>query len=167
MKILFRIFLLFIGLCALLVWVTPSSAGSSFDEIKKRGYILWGSDAEGGAPYVFPDPKDPSRLVGFEVDLANAIARELGVTARQSQNAWDSLIPALQRGDFNIAMNGIEITPQKQETVLFSVPYYIYTEQLVVRKDNNDIHGVGDLKSRKVGTLSGTVAQEILTKTEG
>ncbi len=167
MKILLRISLLFIGLCALLVWVAPSSAGSSFDEIKKRGYILWGSDAEGGAPYVFPDPKDPSRLVGFEVDLANAIALELGVTARQSQNAWDSLIPALQRGDFDIAMNGIEITPQKQETVLFSVPYYIYSEQLVVRKDNNDIHGVSDLRGKKVGTLSGTVAQEILTKTEG
>ncbi|MBI5100498.1 MAG: ABC transporter permease subunit [Nitrospirae bacterium] len=137
------------------------------EKIKARGHLLWGSDAEGGAPYVFPDPKDPSRLIGFEVDLAEAIARELGVTARQSQNAWDSLIPALERGDFDMVINGIEITPQRQEKALFSLPYYIYSEQLVVRKDNKDINSIEDLRGKKVGTLSGTVAQEILTKKEG
>lgn len=130
--------------------------------IKERGYLLWGSDAEGGAPYIFPDPKDPSRFIGFEVDLADAIARELGVKARQSQNAWDSLVPALQRGDFDFAMNGIEITPQRESKVLFSHPYYIYTEQLVVRRDEDRIKDVNDLKGMKVGTLSGTVAQDIL-----
>ncbi len=167
MRILSRTACLLIGLFLLLVWAAPAPAGSSLEEIRKRGYILWGSDAEGGAPYVFPDPKDPSRLVGFEVDLAAAIARELGVTARQSQNAWDSLIPALQRGDFDIAMNGLEITPQREATVLFSVPYFIYTEQLVVRKEEQSISSVADLKGRKVGTLSGTVAQDILMKTAG
>jgi polar amino acid transport system substrate-binding protein len=167
MRILLRTACMLTGLCLLLVWATPAPAGSSLEEIRKRGYILWGSDAEGGAPYVFPDPKDPSHLVGFEVDLAAAIARELGVSARQSQNAWDSLIPALQRGDFDMAMNGLEITPQREELILFSVPYYIYTEQLVVRKEEQGIRGVTDLRGRKAGTLSGTVAQDILTKAEG
>ncbi|MGC2061914.1 MAG: ABC transporter substrate-binding protein/permease [Thermodesulfovibrionales bacterium] len=167
MRILFRTACMLIGLCLLLIWATPAPAGSSLEEIRKRGYILWGSDAEGGAPYVFPDPKDPSHLVGFEVDLAGAIARELGVSARQSQNAWDSLIPALQRGDFDMAMNGLEVTPQREQMVLFSVPYYIYTEQLVVRKEEQGIRSVKDLRGKKVGTLSGTVAQEILTKAEG
>lgn len=167
MRILLRIAGMATGLCLLLLWAVPATAGGGLDEIRKRGYILWGSDAEGGAPYVFPDPKNPSHLVGFEVDLAAAIARELGVTARQSQNAWDSLIPALQRGDFDMAMNGLEITPQREAMVLFSVPYYIYTEQLVVRKEEQSVRGVKDLRGRKVGTLSGTVAQDILTKTEG
>lgn len=134
----------------------------AIEKIKKRGYLLWGSDAEGGAPYVFPDPKDPSRLIGFEVDLAEAIAREIGVKARQSQNAWDSLVPALGRGDFDFVMNGLEITPQRQEKVLFSIPYYVYTEQLVVRKEDEKIKGMDDLKGKKVGTLSGAVAKEIL-----
>ena len=40
---------------------------SAVERIKDRGVLLWGSDAEGGAPYVFPDPKDPSRLIGFEL----------------------------------------------------------------------------------------------------
>src|SRR5512135_1121397 len=143
MKRPFRIFSLFMGIFLLLLWVAPSRpSGNRVDEIKKRGYLLWGSDAEGGAPYVFPDPKDPSKLIGFEVDLADAIARELGVKARQSQNAWDSLIPALERGDFDMAMNGIEITPQRQSRVLFSIPYYVFTEQLVVRKDDIGIGGI-------------------------
>ena len=64
-------------------------------------------------------------------------------------------------------MNGIEITPQREKEVLFSQPYYIYTEQLVVRKDDETIKGVDDLKGKKAGTLSGTVAQEILMKLGG
>lgn len=147
--------------------VSAHSDNSSLESILKRGYLLWGSDAEGGAPYIFPDPKDPSKFIGFEVDLADAIARELGVKARQSQNAWDSLIPALERGDFDFAMNGIEITPQRESKVLFSFPYYIYTEQLVVRKGESRIKDIHDLKGKKVGTLSGTVAQDILMKTGG
>lgn len=159
-----RIFSLLLGLGLLLYWTAPSvSRPGALEEIRERGYLLWGSDAEGGAPYIFPDPKDPSKLIGFEVDLAAAIARELGVTAKQSQNAWDSLIPGLQRGDYDIAMNGIEVTPQRKQEVLFSMPYYVYTEQLVVRKDERRIQGIEDLRGMKAGTLSGTVAQDILT----
>ena len=158
-----RIASLLLGLCVLLYWAAPSaSKPGALEEMRKRGYLLWGSDAEGGAPYIFPDPKNPERLIGFEVELADAIARELGVSAKQAQNAWDSLIPGLQRGDYDIAMNGIEITPQRRQEVLFSVPYYVYTEQLVVRKDEGRIQGVDDLRGLKAGTLSGTVAQDIL-----
>ena len=154
---------LLLGLCVLLYWAAPSaSKPGALEEMRKRGYLLWGSDVEGGAPYIFPDPKDPERLIGFEVELAAAIAREFGVTAKQAQNAWDSLIPGLQRGDYDIAMNGIEITPQRQQEVLFSVPYYVYSEQLVVRKAEDRIQGVEDLRGLKAGTLSGTVAQDIL-----
>ncbi|MDA8168429.1 MAG: ABC transporter substrate-binding protein/permease [Nitrospiraceae bacterium] len=140
----------------------PKPKEGTLERIKERGYLLWGADAEGGAPYAFPDPGDPSKIIGFEVDLADAIAHELGVKAVQSQNAWDSLIPALERGDFDFAMNGIEVTEGRKNHVLFSEPYYIYTEQLVVQKDNTDIKSIVDLKGRRVGTLSGTVAQDIL-----
>ena len=158
-----RILSLLIGIGIIIYAVAPSKPkDGTLEKIKKRGYLLWGADAEGGAPYAFPDPKDPSKLVGFEVDIAGAIARELGVKAVQSQNAWDSLIPALERGDFDFAMNGIEITQKRKERVLFSAPYYVYTEQLVVRHDEAAIKSVGDLKGKKVGTLSGTVAQDIL-----
>ena len=167
MKKLIRVFSLFTCLTVLLLLAVTSYAANNIEKIQERGHLLWGSDAEGGAPYIFPDPKTPSEMVGFEVDLAEEIAKELGVKARQAQNAWDSLIPALMRGDSDIAMNGIEITPQREKEVLFSRPYYVYTEQLVVRKDEEAIKSVNDLKDKKVGTLSGTVAQDILMKMGG
>ena len=157
-----RILSLAVALILLIALAGRGQAPSTLEQIRKRGVLLWGSDAEGGAPYVFPDPNGPSRLIGFEVDLARAIARELGVEARQAQNAWDSLIPALERGDFDIALNGLEITPSRRQVVLFSLPYYIYTTQLAVRKDEERIREMGDLRGRTVGTLSGSVAQEIL-----
>jgi polar amino acid transport system substrate-binding protein len=136
--------------------------GSALDRIKKRGSLIWGLDASGGAPLAFPDPNDSRRLIGFEVDIVETIAAKLGVKVEYGQNAWDSLIPSLERGDFDIAMNGIEITDQRKEKILFSKPYYVYVEQLVVRKEEEAIRNVSDLKGKKVGTLSGTVAQTIL-----
>jgi polar amino acid transport system substrate-binding protein len=161
-----RIASLLLGLALVVFLIIPSRSDiSGLEKIRKRGYLLWGADAEGGAPYIFPDPRDPGKMIGFEVEIADAIAGELGVIAKHSQNAWDSLIPALERGDFDIAMNGIEITPQRREKVLFSQSYYIYAEQLVVRKDNQSIKDIRDIKGKKVGTLSGAVAQDILMKT--
>ncbi|MGB9940492.1 ABC transporter substrate-binding protein/permease [Methanosarcina sp.] len=140
---------------------------SALDKIQERGTLIWGADAEGGAPYIFPDPENPEKYIGFEVDLADAIANKLGVKAVHKQNAWDGLVPALERGDFDIAMNGIEITDDRKETILFSRPYYIYTEQLVVRTNENNIKDINDLKGKKVGTMSGTVAQDILENLGG
>jgi polar amino acid transport system substrate-binding protein len=73
----------------------PAAADDHLAEIRQRGVLLWGADAEGGAPYVFPDPRRPERLTGFEYDLAGALAARLGVTAKMVQNQWDQLIPAL------------------------------------------------------------------------
>ena len=153
------------------IFFMPSSSAaaspSALDTIKARGALLWGSDSEGGAPYVFPDPKDPAKLIGFELDIAEAIAKRLGVKAQLVQTAWDSLIPALDRGDYDIAMNGIEIIPEREKRVLFSRPYYVYTLQLMVRKDEKRIKNIHDLSGMKVGTLAGAVAHDMLTNIGG
>ncbi|MEK6726990.1 MAG: ABC transporter substrate-binding protein/permease [Deltaproteobacteria bacterium] len=150
--------------CSSVSW---ASSPSIVQKIKERGVLLWGCDAEGGAPMAFPDPKDPSRLIGFEVDIAEAVASRLGVKAKIVQTAWITLIPALERGDFDIAMNGLEITPEREKKILFSRPYYIYTEQLVVSKDNEAIKEISDLKGKKVGTLAGTMAYDMLQNIGG
>ncbi|MCE5311603.1 MAG: transporter substrate-binding domain-containing protein, partial [Nitrospiraceae bacterium] len=114
--------ILFIAALGLVLYFTGKEdrRAGSLELVKERGYLLWGSDAEGGAQYIFPDPADPSHKIGFEVDLAEAISRELGVKPKHVQNAWDSLIPALERGDTDIAMNGIEITEQRESRIIFS-----------------------------------------------
>ncbi|MEB2309980.1 MAG: ABC transporter substrate-binding protein/permease [Candidatus Brocadiaceae bacterium] len=142
--------------------INAFASRDSLERIKNSGVITWGFDAEGGAPYVYHDPARPSKLIGFEVELVEAIARELGVKVQYFQNAWDSVLLSLLRGDFDIALNGIEITPERAQSVLFTRPYYVYAEQIVVRASDNRINYLEDLHGKRVGVLYNTVAKRML-----
>jgi polar amino acid transport system substrate-binding protein len=137
-------------------------AADQLEQIRQRGALLWGADAEGGAPYVYPDPQRPERLIGFEVELAEALAAKLGVKARMVQNQWDQLTPALQRGNFDILLNGLELTPENQQRIAMSRPYYVYVQQIVTRKETEGLTTMALLKRKRVGVLSSTVAQRLL-----
>ena len=137
-------------------------ATDHLDEIRQDGVLLWGADAEGGAPYVYPDPQKPEQLVGFECDLAEALAAKLGVKARMVQNQWDQLIPALERGNFDILLNGLELTPENQQRIAMTQPYFVYAQQLVTRLDTASLDRIAALKSKAVGVLSGSVAERLL-----
>jgi polar amino acid transport system substrate-binding protein len=140
----------------------PAAAAEGLDEIRQRGVLLWGADAEGGAPYVYPDPQRPEQLIGFEYELAEALAAKLGVKARMVQNQWDQLIPALDRGSFDIILNGLELTPEQQQRILMSQPYFVYAQQIVTRKDAPGLGQMENLKGKRVGVLSSSVAQRLL-----
>src|SRR5688572_23771564 len=120
-----------LGVSAFCGW---GAHASTLDELKTRGELVWGADAQGGAPFVFVDAKDPDRLIGFEVDLARALAKELGVSARMKQGAWDRLLELMDRKDFDVALNGIEVSDDKAGLYLLSKPYYVAPERLTVRK---------------------------------
>jgi polar amino acid transport system substrate-binding protein len=145
----------------------PLFSADKLDEIKQRGVLLWGADAEGGAPYVYPNPDKPEQLVGFEYELAEAIAGQLGVQAKMVQNQWDQLIPALNRGNFDIILNGLEITEDNQQHISMSRPYFVYAQQIVTRKDTAGLERMEDLKGKPVGVLSSSVAQRLLEKASG
>lgn len=129
--------------------------------------LRWASDSEGGAPFCFQDPSDPNKLIGCEVELMDALCAKLGRKGVFVQNEWDGLVPGLERGNYDVAINAIEITPQRLKEVNFSDPYYVTFEQLVVRDSDNKVHNLGDLSGLKVGTYRGAVAQEILEKQGG
>jgi polar amino acid transport system substrate-binding protein len=140
----------------------PVSAADTLAAIRSRGELLWGADAEGGAPYVYPDPKQPEQLIGFEVELADALAARLGVKARMVQNQWDQLVPALERGNFDIILNGLEITPENQQRIAFARPYYAYAQQIVTRAGITNLTRLSELRGRPVGVLAGTAAQRLV-----
>src|SRR5262245_21354325 len=73
------------------VLVTAPARADRLDEIRRRGELIWGADQEGGGPYVYPDETDTDRVTGFEVDLADALAAELGVQAKFFQADWNTL----------------------------------------------------------------------------
>ncbi len=139
-----------------------ASATDHLEQIRQRGVLRWGADAEGGAPYVFPDPRQPDRLIGFEYDLAEALAAKLGVRAVMVQNQWDQLIPALDRGNFDIILNGLELTPEHLQEVAMSRPYYAYAQQMVTRRDSPGINSLADCDGKPVGVLSGSASERLL-----
>ncbi len=129
--------------------------------------LRWGMDLEGGAPYEFADPQNPGRIIGFEKDITDELARRLGRPITHVQTNWDSLIPALNRGSFDFAMAGIELNDEHKQGALFSRPYCVYQQQMVVRSDDNRVLVFDDLKGKKVGTLSGSAAHGMLEKLGG
>lgn len=157
-----RTIILFIVFFFLLALSVKVRAEDTSEEIFKRGILKWGSDSEGGAPYEYYDPNNPSELIGFEVDIIKKISEKLNLKDEMVQNEWDALIPALNRNNFDIAIAGLEVTETRKKEVNFTIPYYVYSQQIVVRKNNNTIINLIDLRGKKVGTLSGSAALKIL-----
>jgi len=140
-----------------------AAATSALERIQQSGELRWGGDRQGGEPFVYEDPAHPDELRGFEVDLAAALARELGVKARFVQNDWSTLVPSLERGTFDIALNGLEVTPARAGRIAFSRPYFLFAERLVTRaEDQVRLHDLASLRGQRVGTLASSQAWEML-----
>jgi len=125
--------------------------------------LRWGGDAEGGAPFVEADPRDPTHLVGFDVEIAEALAAGLGRTARFVQVNWESIDQSVIRGDFDVGLSGVEDTPGRRARFAVTLPYFEFREVLTVRAtDARRFRSLADFDGRRVGTLGSTMAYEIL-----
>ena len=155
-----------VGILGVVHAVAADPPADALARMRARGTLRWGGDMQGGEPFVFQDPQD-GRLVGFEVEIADALARRLGLTAEFVQNDWSMLIPSLERGDFDVAMNGLEVTDARRGRVAFSRPYYVFTEMLVVRRGDRGAETLGDLRGRRVGTLEASLAFDLLAAVPG
>jgi polar amino acid transport system substrate-binding protein len=141
--------------------ISGHARAADWDEVERRGELRWGGDLQGGEPYVFEDEREPGKLKGFEVEIAEALASELGVRAKFVQNDWSNLLPALERGDFDIILNGLEDTLERRERIRLSAPYFTYGETLTVRRGAS-YATLSDLRGKRVGTLNQTVASDLL-----
>jgi polar amino acid transport system substrate-binding protein len=128
--------------------------------------LVWGGDAEGGAPFVEADPADPSQVRGFDVDVAARIARGIGDrAARFVQVQWSNIDQSVERGDFDIGMSGVEDTPARRAQHAVTIPYFEFREVLAVRaQDTSRVHALADLRGRRVATLGATIAYDLLER---
>ena len=130
---------------------------------QNRPVLRWGGDAEGGEPFVYADPNDTARVIGFEVDIADLLAKGIGRTPQFQQVAFTSLDASAQRGDFDIGLSGIEDLPARRARLALTVPYYRFRELLTVRQgDAARFRTLADLRGRRVGTLGATLAYDLL-----
>lgn len=135
---------------------------SGLQRVRASGVLRWGGDLQGGAPYVFEDSTKPGGISGFEVEIVAAIARELGVRPRFVQQDWSALVPSLERGSFDVAINGLEVTPSRAARVAMTRPYFIFSAQLVTRKSDARTHSLADLHGHRVGTLASSFSYDVL-----
>jgi polar amino acid transport system substrate-binding protein len=146
----------------LLAAVPVDGLAAELDEVRARGELVWAADQEGGGPHVYVDPEHPTRLTGFEVELAAMLAAELGVKARFQQGQWDRL-PLLLGRAADCVINGFEVTPERERDWHCSRPYFAYALQLVARRDSpvdslESLATVGPAGVWRVGVLTGSAA---------
>lgn len=138
-----------------------ANADGRLADILSSGTITIATEGD-WSPWTYHDEKT-NELTGFDVELGNAIAEKLGVTADFQETTWDAILSGVESGRFDIACNGVGYTDERAESYNFSDPY-IYTKQvLMVRSDNEDITSFEDLKSKttanSVGSTYATVAE--------
>jgi polar amino acid transport system substrate-binding protein len=130
-----------------------------------RPPFRWGGDAEGGAPFVEADPADPSKVRGFDVEIAEMIARGLGREPQFVQVTWASIVASAERGDFEIGLSGIEDRPELRARQSVTIPYFEFREVLAVRPaDSSRFRRLKDLAGKRVATLGSTMAYDILLR---
>ena len=133
----------------------------------QQAELRWAGDPEGGAPFVEADPADPTKVTGFDVEIAQLIARGLNRTPRFSFVPYASIDQAIERGTAEIGLSGMEDTPARRAAMATTIPYYAFREVLAVREaDAGRLTTLADLRGRRVGTLGGTIAYEILLRAE-
>jgi len=111
-------------------------------------------------PFEFIDASN--KIQGFDVDLANALCKEMQAECTFTNQAFDSLIPSLKFKRFDAVMAGMDITPEREKQVLFTKPYYDNSALFIAQKGK--IADVAALKGKKVGVQNGTTHQKYLTE---
>lgn len=137
---------------------TAAASGNLLAQIQEQGEIVIAMEGT-WAPWTYHDEND--ELVGYDVEVGKAIAEKLGVTATFVEGEWDGLLAGLDAGRYDIMVNGVGITPERQEKYDFTIPYAYNRTAVIVRGDYDEIHSMEDLNGKKTAnTISSTYAEQ-------
>lgn len=150
-------------ICMLLVFTLigcQSSDETTYEKIQASGEMTF---AMTGAypPFNFID--EEGDLAGFDIDIANALANELGVKAVPITTAWDGIIGGLTSNRFDMIIGSMAITESRLEEVNFTDPYYFDGAQFFVPSES-DVTGLDDLEEGVVGVVTGTTFHDLLNE---
>ena len=123
----------------------PASA-ADLAAVKAAGTLRVGTEGT-YAPFTYHDAS--GQLVGFDVEIARAVAAKLGVRAEFLEGKWDGLIAGLDAGRYDVVVNEVTITDARKAKYDFSEPYIVSKAALIVREDNTAIRDFADLKGLK------------------
>ncbi len=132
---------------------------SRIDQIKKNGKLILATGNY--RPFEYHDEKT-NKIIGYDIDVAEAIAKKIGVPLVIQEMQFTGLIPSLQNGQADFVIAAMYITPQRREIVDFAEPYMDTGMTVVVRKDDNSIKGPNDLNGKTVGVKAGATSEKVV-----
>ena len=162
-KSLLLVIALFIGSIFSVQLYASESKNGVLNSIQKKGEITVGVSIL--PPWVMKNKQ--GEFIGFEIDIANQLARDMGVKVKFKQYQWNEMIPALSKGEVDIIASGLSITPKRALQVSFSSPYsssgYSLVSNLSLTKDFTSIKDLNDEKIF-ITAVKGTVSADLATK---
>ena len=137
-------------LVLILLATAPFARADALDRVRSTGRLVFGSDEEGGAPYLYLDRNPPHARIGFEAELMERIGRELNVRAEFKQALWENLLQVLARGEIDVVVNGYELTERRARDYLATRPYYVFQLQLLALP-GGPVHSLADFAMPRPG----------------
>jgi ABC-type amino acid transport substrate-binding protein len=137
----------------------------AMQKIMKNKKLVLGTSAD-YPPYEFHRAvAGKDEIVGFDIEIAKQIAKDMGVELEIKDMKFDGLLAALDQGNIDIIASGMTPTEERQKNVDFSNIYYKAVQTVVVRTSDKDkLKTVADLKGKKVGVQKGAIQEEIAKK---
>ncbi|GHF32828.1 polar amino acid transport system substrate-binding protein [Deinococcus metalli] len=138
--------------------VSSVSLAASVADVKKKGVLVLGTDPT-FAPFEFKGAD--GQIQGFDIDIARAVAKDLGVRLEVRAVGFGALMPqSVTSGRVDMAMSGITITPERAKVVAFSAPYYRSAQVFIVRSGNpGKFAWPADVKGKTIGVQANTTGQ--------
>ena len=133
-------------LCALLLPALLCSSAMAAEKLVVATNPEW-------PPMEFLD--DNKNIIGYDVDMFNAVAAEAGMEAEFKMTAWDGIFAGIAAGNYDVIASAVTITPERQRAFAFTVPYYD-VQQIVVLRKGDSATGFADLKGKVIGGQIGT-----------
>lgn len=156
------------GLLALLMLLVPGCSrkeapdSDALTRVRQAGELVIGTDAT----YPPFENKVGSELIGFDIELGKAVARELGIQPRWVNSTFDGIFPALLSRKFDMVISAVTITPERQKTLAFSDPYYDAGQVISLRQEQ-PLLTVDDLSGKTVGVQINTTAHVMMESRPG
>lgn len=139
---------------------TPAATSSSqdlLDQIRAKGTIVIATEGT-WSPWTFHDEK--GNLTGYDIELGRLIAKHLGVKPQFVEGKWDGLLAGISSGRYDIMINGVDITPEREKAYSFTEPYAYNKTVVVTRTSDTAIKSMQDLKGKvTANTISSTYAE--------
>lgn len=159
MKKLLKIASFIVAATLMLASLTGCGAAKSLDDIQKAGKIVMATSPD------FPpfEYLEGDKAVGIEIEIMELVAKDLGVELVIEQMDFDSVLPGVQTGKFDVAVSGITINDDRKENADFTDPYFLASQSIVVMADS-DITCKADLEGKTIAVQTATTAEDYCMK---